>query len=608
MNANFVCIKVDREERPDLDDIYMAATLAMNRGQGGWPMTVFLTPKQEPFFAGTYFPPEDRYGRPGFPTLLARIGEIWREDRSGIALQAGKVADFLRENAEARLQGEPAIESWTAFEEQCASEFDSRFGGFGSAPKFPPHQALLVLLRQGRADSESRARFMATTTLDAMAAGGIYDHVGGGFSRYSTDREWLVPHFEKMLYDNAQLARAYTEAWQVTGRGEYQRVARETLDYVLREMTSSDGGFYSATDADSEGVEGKFFVWKKAEVLALLAAEKEAGAFCDYYDVTETGNWEGQAILNTRFPREEVAKRHGLAVTELDAIIAKGRCLLYGARAKRVPPALDDKTLTAWNGLMIGAMAEASRVFAEPRYLDAARRAATFLWDAHRRDGRLLRSSRKGAAQGEAFLEDYAFLANALIDLSEAGGADGPSWLDRARELAESILDLFTSKDGGFYSTSRFNETLLMRHREGHDGATPSANACAALALARLGVHFDRGSFRDAASRAIGAYGIAVEKQPRAFPTSLLVLDFLRNGPVEIAVVGDPADERTKALDKVLAATFLGQRVIARGDGSSSTYPLLRGKGLVNGAPAVYICRNYACDLPITDPVVPVAW
>jgi hypothetical protein len=268
-----------------------------------------------------------------------------------------------------------------------------------------------------------------------------------------------------------------------------------------------------------------------------------------------------------------------------------------------VPPALDDKTLTSWNGLMIGAMAEAGRVFGEPRYVEAARRAATFLWEVHRRDGRLLRSSRKGAAQGEAFLEDYAFLANALIDLSEAGSADAP-WLDRARELAESILDLFAAKDGGFYSTSRFNESLLMRHREGHDGATPSANACAALALARLGVHFDRGSFRDAARRAIGAYGIGVEKQPRAFPTSLLVLDFLRTGPTEIALVGDPADEGTKALDRVLAETFIGQRVIARGDGSASSQPLLRGKTLVNGAPAVYVCRNYACEAPITDPEI----
>ncbi len=604
MNGSFVCIKVDREERPDLDDIYMAATLSMNRGQGGWPMTVFLTPRQEPFFAGTYFPPEDRYGRPGFGTLVQRIAAIWREDRGALDEQAGKVAGFLRDNVQAQLTADPSLESWTAFEEQCGSEFDSRFGGFGSAPKFPPHQALLVLLRQGRSDSESRARFMATTTLDAMAAGGIYDHVGGGFARYSTDREWLAPHFEKMLYDNAQLVRAYTEAFQVTGNEAYRRVARQTLDYVLREMTSLEGSFYSATDADSEGVEGKFFVWTRSEVEGLFSAESEAAAFCDYYDVTDQGNWEGHVILNTRFSLGEVASRHNLSAAELDAIIAKGRCLLYGARAKRVPPALDDKALTAWNGLMIGAMAEAGRVFGEPRYLEAAGRAATFLWDAHRRDGRLLRSSLKGVAQGEAFLEDYAFLASALVDLYEAGSADGPVWLERARELAELILDLFPAKDGGFYSTSRFNEALLLRHREGHDGATPSANAWAGMALARLGVHFDRASFRDAAARAITSYGVAIERQPRAFPTSLLVLDFLRNGASEIVLVGDPADERTKALDKVLAATFLSRRVIARGDGSSASLPLLRGKGLVDGAPAVYVCRNYACDLPITDPEV----
>ncbi len=603
MNENFVCIKVDREERPDLDDIYMAATLAMNHGQGGWPMTVFLTPAQEPFFAGTYFPPEDRYSRPGLGTLLERIARIWRDDRAALTEQAFKAAEFLRENAHDELTAEPSLDAWTTFEEQCASEFDSRFGGFGSAPKFPPHQGLLVLLRQGGNDAESRARFMATTTLDGMAAGGIYDQIAGGFARYATDREWLVPHFEKMLYDNAQLVRSYTEAWQITKNEVYRRVARETCDYVLREMTAPEGGFYSATDADSEGVEGKFFVWTKAEVEGLFEISTEAAAFCDYYDVTDRGNWEGRAILNTRFPRAEVAKRHQLGEPELDAIIAKGRCLLYGQRAKRVPPALDDKTLTSWNGLMIGALAEAGRVFAAPRYIEAAHRAAAFLWERHRRDERLLRSSRRGVAQGEAFLEDYAFLANALVDLYEAGVGPDLIWLDRARELAELILELFAARDGGFFSTSRFNETLLLRHREGHDGATPSANGCAALALARLGVHFDRASFRDAAVRAISAYGLAIEKQPRAFPTSLLVLDFLRNGPTEVALVGDPADLRTQALERALGAAFLGQRVIARGHGSTNSAPLLRGKGLVNGGPAVYICRNYACDLPITDPL-----
>ncbi|MEO8360991.1 MAG: thioredoxin domain-containing protein [Vicinamibacteria bacterium] len=608
MNDGFICIKVDREERPDIDDIYMAATLAMNHGQGGWPMTVFLTPKQEPFFAGTYFPPEDRYGRPGFGTLLQRIGEIWREDRVGLNDQAEKMAGFLRANAEAQLTADPSAESWMAFQEQCASEFDSRFGGFGTAPKFPPHQALLVLLRQGRDDSESRARFMATTTLDAMAGGGIYDHIGGGFARYSTDREWLVPHFEKMLYDNAQLVRAYTEGFQITKDPAYERVTREVLDYVLKEMTSAEGAFYSATDADSEGVEGKFFVWTKDEVDALLG-EADSKVFCDFYDITEGGNWEGHAIPNTRFTREEVAKRHDLTKAALDALLERGRRVLYETRARRIPPALDDKTLTSWNGLMIGAMAEAGRVLGERRYVAAAERAATFLWDTHRREGRLLRSSRGGVAQGEGFLEDYAFLANALVDLyeagarHEAGATSGLIWLERARDLVESMLDLFPAVEGGFYMTSRFNESLLLRHREGHDGATPSANGQAALALARLGVHWDRGSFRDAAKKAMSAYGVAIEKQPRAFPTSLLVLEFLRHGPIELALIGDPTDARTEALERVIASTFLSQRVIARGDGvSRSSHPLLRGKARIKGAPAVYVCRNYACDLPITDP------
>ena len=599
MNEHFVCVKVDREERPDLDDIYMAATLAMNHGQGGWPMTVFMTPRQEPFFCGTYFPPEDRYGRPGFGTLLERIARVWKDDRASLDEQGSKVAEFLRANADAPLSGEPGVEACDVFEEQCGAEFDSRFGGFGTAPKFPPHQALLVLLRRGARDDESRARFMATTTLDAMAAGGIYDHVGGGFARYSTDREWLVPHFEKMLYDNAQLVRAYVEAFQVTKDANYERIARETLDYVLREMTSPDGAFYSATDADSEGVEGKFFVWTRAEVENLLG-EKDAAPFCEYYDVTEHGNWEERAILNTRFTVEDVAKRSDLTPDALRSILERGRRILYEARSKRVPPGLDDKTLTSWNGLMIGAMAEAGRAFRDDRYVAAAERAASFLWSNHRRDGRLLRSSRGGVAQGEAFLEDYAFLANALIDLHEARGAAGLPWLEHARDLGEAMVDLFRAPEGGFYSTSRYNETLLLRHREGHDGAIPSANASAALALARLSVHFDRASFRDIASKAINAYGAGIDRQPRAFPTSLLALDFLREGAIEIAVVGDPGDVRTQALEAALADTFLAHRVIARGDGSATTHPLLRGKSLVNGAPAAYVCSNYACDLPVT--------
>jgi hypothetical protein len=573
-------------------------------GGGGWPLTVVLTPAGKPFFAGTYFPKESGFGRPGMMDLAPLLGRLWRDEREKVLKTAEELERSLAAQVRPAAAPLPGREVIDEVQGELVRLYDPRWGGFGAAPKFPTVPWLLFLLRYAeRHGGDGRARVMVEETLRAMRLGGIFDHLGYGFHRYSTDAGWLVPHFEKMLYDNAQLVRSYTEAWQITKNEVYRRVARETCDYVLREMTAPEGGFYSATDADSEGVEGKFFVWTKAEVEGLFEISTEAAAFCDYYDVADRGNWEGRAILNTRFPRAEVAKRHQLGEPELDAIIAKGRCVLYGQRAKRVPPALDDKTLTSWNGLMIGALAEAGRVFAAPRYIEAAHRAAAFLWERHRRDERLLRSSRRGVAQGEAFLEDYAFLANALVDLYEAGVGPDLIWLDRARELAERILELFAARDGGFFSTSRFNETLLLRHREGHDGATPSANGCAALALARLGVHFDRASFRDAAVRAISAYGLAIEKQPRAFPTSLLVLDFLRNGPTEVALVGDPADLRTQALERALGAAFLGQRVIARGHGSTNSAPLLRGKGLVNGRPAVYICRNYACDLPITDPL-----
>lgn len=620
MNADFVCVKVDREERPDLDDIYMAATLAMNHGHGGWPMTVFLTPDQKPFLAGTYFPPEDRFGRPGFRTLLGRIAEAWREDPEGLREQGAKVADFLKENAGARLPGDIDADAFARFEEQSWAEFDSRFGGFGTAPKFPPHQALLVLNRRGASDAESRSRFMAKTTLDAMMSGGIYDHVGGGFARYSTDREWLVPHFEKMLYDNAQLVRAYVEAFQVTGDAACERVARDTLDYVLREMTSNDGAFFSATDADSEGEEGRFFVWTSDEFDATLSkgglAENEIAAVHEFWGVTDRGNWEGRTILNTRFTIESVARRFKLDEPALAAHLSKARCLLYGERSKRVPPGLDDKVLTSWNGLMIGSMAEAGRVFGDRRYVDAAERAASFLWTAHRQsNGRLLRSSRLSRAQGEAFLEDYAFFAGACVDLYEAGaGGEALAWLERSRDLADLILDLFRSSEsegeGSFFSTSRFNEALLVRPREGHDGATPSANASAALALARLSFHFDRASYRNAAMAAIRAYGDAVARQPRAFPTSLLALRYVEPGPVELAIVGPPDDHRTRALERAVAASFIPERVIARfsgggagsADSGTPSHPLLRGKSLVDGAPAVYVCRNYACDLPVTDP------
>jgi uncharacterized protein YyaL (SSP411 family) len=463
MNQSFVCVKVDREERPDLDDIYMAATVAMS-GSGGWPMTVFLTPAQEPFFAGTYFPPENKYGRPGFATLLERIAELWQSDRSALLQQAQELTAHVREQAEAPRALSVGEEALAKAKQQLSASYDARFGGFGPAPKFPAPAALSLLLRDHQRSADARALEMVTGTLDAMKNGGIYDQVGGGFARYSTDERWLVPHFEKMLYDNAQLARVYIEAYQVTKDAEYARIARETLDYVCREMQSPEGGYYSATDADSEGEEGKFFVWTPDEIREVLDADA-ADWFCLYYDITPEGNWEGKSIPNVRRSPESVARELGVDVPRLQASLAAARTRVHAARAERVPPLLDDKILTAWNGLMISAMAEGARVFAEPRYLESAERAARFVREALRRaDGGLYRTARAGKAHLDAYLEDYAYYTDALIDLYEAGAP--VAWLDYAGELAErTISDFGDSEGGAFFNTAHQHESLIVRSR-----------------------------------------------------------------------------------------------------------------------------------------------
>ncbi len=602
MNRHFICIKVDREERPDLDEIYMAATVAMNNGQGGWPMTVFLTPDQEPFFAGTYFPPEDRWGRPGFGTLLKKIADYWDKDAAGVRMQAKELTE--------RLKGEGRIPSPISVSEsvlddavtQFSEEFDKTHGGFGGAPKFPPAAGLSLLLRCYRRSGDAHTLSMVTTTLDRMAAGGIYDHIGGGFARYSTDARWLVPHFEKMLYDNALLARVYVEAYQVTRNPDYRRVACDVLDYVLREMTGPSGGFYSATDADSEGVEGKFFVWRPAEVQAAVGNDEDARRYCALYDITDKGNWEHSSIPNRLRPLSEVAKELNLTGDELSETAARVKPLLYRARQQRVPPGLDDKILTAWNGMMLSAMAEAARVFGEPRYRDAAVQTADFLLKTHMQsDGRLLRTSRAGRAHLDAYLEDYAYLAEGLIDLYEAGAPE--RYLQAATGFADRLLtDFMDAEHGGFFTTARNHETLILRSRDGADGATPSGNAVAASALARLACHLDRQDWRDAAVAAIRAYGRQITRYPRAFAKSLAVVDFLTEGPVELAFVGDASLPAMQALYRAVAEVYLPNRIIAStGSNAESTLLLLQGKSVVAGQPALYICRNFSCQRPVTD-------
>jgi uncharacterized protein YyaL (SSP411 family) len=613
MNAHFVCIKVDREERPDLDDIYMAATLASS-GSGGWPMTVFMTPDQEPFFAGTYFPPDSRGGLIGFRQLLTRVRDLWNSDASGLRLQAQQLTGHLRALAEpTRPSAVPEDLFWQAAAD-LADAFDPVHGGFGSAPKFPPSSALSLLLRAYRKRQQEPVLVMVRTTLDAMQRGGIYDQLAGGFARYSTDERWLVPHFEKMLYDNAQLASVYLEAFQVTGAPEYRRVASETLDYVLREMQDPEGGYYSSTDADSEGVEGKFFVFTPAEIHAVLE-RPVAELFCAYYDVTPEGNWEGQSILNTPRPLAEVAQQFGLAPAEAGSLLASGRQRIYEVRRTRVPPQLDDKVLTSWNGLMIAAMADGARILGTPAYFQSAERAARFaLTRLKRPDAGLFRTSRQGRVHLEGYLEDYAFLADGLLNLYEAAGWVSPTiepreLLEAARQLAERLLSDFGAEDGSFYATAHAHEALLVRLRDNHDGALPSANAVAARVLVRLGHHLDRREWIERGTAALEAHGASIARAPRAFATSLNVLEACREGALEVVAVGRAGDPSLVALLREAAKVYLPHAARAFVDPAQSAasvwptpLPLLEGKLLVSGAPALYVCRNFSCLSPVTKP------
>ncbi|MSP25138.1 MAG: thioredoxin domain-containing protein [Myxococcales bacterium] len=539
MNEHFVCIKVDREERPDLDSIYMAATVAMS-GSGGWPMTVFLTPEQKPFFAGTYFPPRDLHGRPGFPTLLARIASLWQGDkRVTLEDQASELTRVVREQSVAGASENLTLDTLARAETDLERSFDSQWGGFGRAPKFPPAQSLRFLLRRYRRHGRASALSMVETTLDRMANGGLRDQLGGGFHRYSTDAEWLVPHFEKMLYDNALLAIAYAEAWQTTGNERHAQVARSTLDYVLAEMTSPDGLFYSATDADSEGVEGKFFVWTPDAIEGVLPPAS-ARAFMAYYDVSPQGNWEGQSILRTTRPLASVAAELSLAEAELESLLAKARLKLYAARQERVPPLLDDKILSAWNGLMIAAFAECGRILDAPQYKDAAARAADALLHTMRRpDGGLFRTTRAGKTHLSGVLEDYAYVADALLDCYEAGV--GGRFLAAAAELGARIVrDFRDPEHGDFYATAHDHEPLIVRPREAQDGALPSPSAVAAKALVRLSRHTNDPELRAIATRALMAHGRIIARAPRAFVTSLMVLDGLFEGPGAAVLVASP--------------------------------------------------------------------
>jgi len=591
LNEHFVSIKVDREERPDLDRIYMGAVQAMT-GSGGWPMSVFLTPEGQPFYGGTYFPPERRYGMPSFTDVLLGIADAWQNRRQEL-VESGQRLVAVIERQSAVHQGvkredvkRETVE--TAFA-NLWQRFDRTHGGWGDAPKFPQPMALEFLLRHHHATGDALALQMVTQTLEAMARGGMYDQLGGGFHRYSVDAQWLTPHFERMLYDNAQLARVYLYAWQVTGEPFYRTIAEETLDYVAREMTDPAGGFYSTQDADSEGEEGKFFVWTPSEIRELLGQEAEA--FMAAYGVTKRGNFEGRNIL------EYVG--HVNQRTEL----AKARRKLFTAREQRVHPGRDDKVLTSWNGLMLAAFAEAARALNRDDYRQVAERNAGFLLSELRReDDRLYRTWKEGEAKINGYLEDYAHLVVGLLELYQTSFE--PRWYLAARELTGVMIEHFSAPDGGFFDTSDDHEELITRPRELQDNAVPSGNAMAALGLLRLAGLAVAPRYVELAQRSLVEVQPLLAQYPLGFGQWLIALDYVLAHPREIAIVGDPEAVDTRALLDVCAIGYRPHQIVALGapDSEASTVPLLQNRNQIEGRATAYVCVDFACRLPVTDP------
>ncbi len=607
MNEHFVNIKVDREERPDLDDIYMSF-VQMSTGSGGWPMSVFLTPEAKPFFGGTYFPPQDAYGRPGFPQILRAVVEAWDTDREAIMHGAETAVERLQSALQVV---QPATtlepEAINTAVQQMLQRFDPIDGGFSGAPKFPPSYALSVIMRQYHRTKEPRLLKAVTFTLDKMANGGLCDQLGGGFHRYSVDAQWLVPHFEKMLYDNALLTMAYCDAFQLTQKPLYRRVVTETLDYVLRDMTDETGGFHSAEDADSEGEEGKFYVWKPEEILAVLGAE-DGRLFCDYFDASIEGNFEHQrSILHVGTAASEFAQRYAITETELESRLSTMKSRLLEQRALRVRPNKDDKVLTDWNGLMISALARGYQITGEEKYRMAARKCATFIQKTLSTSGGLMRVYRAGTIKQHGFITDYAFLLNGLVDLYESDF--DVIWLNWADQLANDMLAKFEDKEnGGFFMTIANQADLLVRQKDSYDGAIPSGSSVATIALLRVSLLLDNKSYRAAAERTLQSLAANANKVPMAYMNLLNAADLVIHPPREIAIVGTSSDEPTQALIECAYRTYTPGRVIAFLDpadpaaaSTATRIPLMKDRTMVGGKATAYVCQNFACKLPVND-------
>jgi uncharacterized protein len=578
MNEHFVSVKVDREERPDVDALYMEAVQAMS-GHGGWPMTVFCDSDGVPFYGGTYFPPDESRGMPSFRMVMEAVIEAFANRRDELRARAPETRARLGAIGRVEPSGDtpngPLLDAAIGTLRKGA---DIERGGFGGAPKFPPAAALELLLARGETA-------VVETTLDAMMAGGIYDQLGGGFARYAVDAAWLIPHFEKMLYDNALLARAYLHGWQALGHERYRRVCEETLDWLLREMRGPEGGFFSALDADSEGEEGRFYVWTPEQVRSVLG--EDADAIAEFYGVTEAGNFEGRSVLHLA---------GGAAAPEPDGLEAARRAL-YEARAERSRPGLDDKRLTSWNALAIAALAEAGAVLGRSDYLDAARACAEFVMGGLRDDeGRLLRTFKDGEGRLNAYLEDHAFLLEALLTLYESSFET--RWFDAAQALADTMVARFGDPErGGFYSTSDDHEALIARRKEIGDHPIPSGNSSAALGLLRLAALTGDRSYEGQAIGILRLFGKAAPRQPDAFAHLLRALDFQLSPTKEVALIG----EDLGVLTATVRANFRPHMVLAGGPERTTTPPLLKGRDTIEGKPTAYVCEHFTCQTPVTD-------
>ena len=610
LNDQFIAIKVDREERPDLDQVYMAAVQSLTGG-GGWPMSVFLTPEGRPFYGGTYFPDTPRHGLPSFRQVLEAMATAWRTQRAELEAGGLRLAEALAEGSRLPAVQQPPtpalLETAVALLEQS---FDATTGGWGGAPKFPQPMTLEFLLRRVAATGDGAALSVVRRALDAMADGGIHDQLGGGFHRYATDRTWLVPHFEQMLYDNAQLARVYLHAWSVTGEARYLDVATGVLDYLGREMRTVDGAFAASQDADTEGVEGATFTWRAEEVRELLA--DEGPIFATAYGVADAGNWEGVTILSRVRQTADLARLYGLEAAEVERRLGSARGRLLKARGRRPQPARDGKALAAWNGLAIGAFADAARLLGGTPALAsraagygvaAAAAAEAILGGLLTADGRLGRSWKDGRATGQGVLEDYADLADGLLALYEATFDE--RWFVVARQLMDAVLDRFADPAGGFFDTASDHERLVTRPKDAQDNATPSGGAMAALVLLRLAALTGEGRYRAAAERAMATVTPFLARHPTAFAMWLQAADLSLADVTEVAIVGDPAAPETAALVQVASGGYAPARVVALAPadaGATSAVPLLVDRPLLAGRPTAYVCRNFACRTPVSTP------